>query len=155
MMQTQTQLQTMFATNFVAYYHTHVAHVNIMGRNFYSDHKLLGKIYEHLQGNIDTIAELIRTTGEFIPSTVSKVITGSEIDDMPMVGNDQDLLSSVNAHLVTLCEGYRELYKIATEQGYEEISNFAQDEMLALNKYVWMLDSTLLPEVDDEDEDSI
>ena len=42
-------LQETFAGNFVSYYRSHVAHVNIQGRNFYQDHKLLQKIYEYFQ----------------------------------------------------------------------------------------------------------
>jgi DNA-binding ferritin-like protein len=52
-MTTESQLQQVFANNFVAYFRTHVAHVNTQGRNFYSDHKLLGKIYEDLQNQTE------------------------------------------------------------------------------------------------------
>ena len=48
----QTVLEETFAANFVSYYRTHVAHVNIQGRNFYQDHKLLQKIYEYFQDNL-------------------------------------------------------------------------------------------------------
>ena len=56
-----TTLENTFAANFVAYYRAHVAHVNIKGRNFYQDHKLLETIYEYFQDNIDTMGEKIRT----------------------------------------------------------------------------------------------
>ena len=51
MILTQQQLQKTFCDNFLCYFRSQVAHVNVVGRNFYSDHKLLGKIYEHLQAN--------------------------------------------------------------------------------------------------------
>ena len=54
----QTVLEETFGGNFISYYRTHVAHVNIQGRSFYQDHKLLQKIYEYFQDNIDTIADV-------------------------------------------------------------------------------------------------
>lgn len=145
MIQTQDQLQAVFRDNFVAYYRSHVAHVNIVGRNFYSDHKLLGKIYEHLQANIDGIAELLRSIGEFMPNNLTGLTVDSIIEDAPMIGTDQDMLESVRNDLVELVDQYRELYRVATDDSTDEIANFAQDEMLALNKFIWMLDSSLMP----------
>lgn len=146
MIETQNQLQVVFRDNFVAYYRSHVAHVNIVGRNFYSDHKLLGKVYEHLQGNIDLIAELIRTTGEFMIPSLQDVIVDSSIDDAPIAGTDQDLLSMVRDDLLLLVDAYKQLYEVSEEDDQEEISNFAQDEILALNKFIWQLDATLVPQ---------
>ena len=37
-------LEQVYATNFVAYQRAHASHMNVRGRNFMSDHKLLGKI---------------------------------------------------------------------------------------------------------------
>ena len=42
-----TVIEETFAANFVAYYRSHAGHINIVGRNFYQDHKLLQKIYEY------------------------------------------------------------------------------------------------------------
>ena len=41
-------LERVYATNFVAYQRAHASHMNIRGRNFMSDHKLLKKIYQYL-----------------------------------------------------------------------------------------------------------
>lgn len=145
-MHTQEQLQLVFRNNFVAYFRSHVAHVNIQGRNFYSDHKLLGKIYEHLQANIDTTAEMLRTLGEFMPDNLQGIIVDATIDDEPVTGTDQDFLETVRENLLHLVDDYRELYRVATDESYDEISNAAQDQMLTLNKYIWMLDSTISPQ---------
>lgn len=146
MIDTRQQLQLVFRDNFMVYYRTHVAHVNTRGRNFYSDHKLLGKIYEHLQANIDTTAEMLRTLGEFMPDNLQGIIVDATIDDEPVTGTDQDFLETVRADLLHLVDDYRELYRVATDESYDEISNAAQDQMLTLNKYIWMLDSTISPQ---------
>lgn len=142
-MTTQLQLQQVFANNFVAYFRSHVAHVNLQGRNFYSDHKLLGKIYEDLQAQIDTIAELLRSVQDFMPTSLEAVGSTSQIVDSDVEGSSDQLLSLVRDDLAELKSSYEELMTIAEEDGHMEIANYAQDRILALAKYLWMLDSTL------------
>jgi DNA-binding ferritin-like protein len=142
-MQTQQQLQQVFADNFVAYYRSHVAHVNTQGRNFYSDHKLLGKIYEDLQAQTDTIAELLRSLGEFMLPSLAQVMGLAQITDTECEGSAMELLSLVRADLLELKTCNEELMAVAEEDGHKEIANYAQDRILQLAKYIWMLDSTL------------
>ena len=56
-MNTAEQLTQIFRDNFVTYFRAHVAHVNVTGRTFRSDHKLLGGIYERRQAEIDKIQD--------------------------------------------------------------------------------------------------
>lgn len=142
-MKTQEQLLQVFNDNFVAYYRSHVAHVNIVGRNFVSDHKLLQKIYEDLQGQIDTIAELLRSMEEFMPTSLSQVINGSHIMDNDLDGSSDYLLTAIYDDIEQLKGCYEELIKVGNEEGYDHISNYAQDRVLALSKFCWMLRSTL------------
>jgi DNA-binding ferritin-like protein len=141
-MTTQDQLQQVFADNFVAYFRAHVAHVNILGRNFVSDHKLLGKIYEDLQGQTDQIAELLRTLQEFMPASLDQVIGSSQINTADIEGSADDLLALVRDDLTELKLCHEELMMVAEEDGHKEIANYAQDRILQLAKYIWMLDST-------------
>jgi len=142
-MTTQEQLKQVFDDNFVAYFRSHVAHVNIRGRNFHSDHELLGGIYEELQGQIDVIAELLRSLDEFMPTSIGEVVTGSEILDMACEGTADQLLAEVASDLGQLKICYEELIRIADNEGYLEISNYAQDRVLSLAKHLWMLNATL------------
>ena len=136
-------LQQLFATNFVAYYRAHVAHVNVVGRNFVSDHKMLGKIYEDLQGAIDPIAEIIRTRDAFMPTSLDQVLTNSDIEDSEVEGSADDLLNTVLADQLELIEIYREVVVAAEERGQIEIANYAQDRLLQHDTYVWQLRSIL------------
>ena len=142
-MTTQAQLLQVFNDNFMVYWRSHVAHVNIMGRNFHSDHELLGGIYEELQGQVDIIAELLRSMGEFMPITLGDVIAVSEILDTPVEGDSETLLGIVETDLMLLKGCYEELIKVANEEGYDEIANYAQDRVLAIAKHLWQLNSTL------------
>ena len=142
-MTTQEQLQQVFNDNFVTYFHTHVAHVNTVGRNFISDHELLGEIYEQLQGQIDSLAELIRTLGDFMPTSLSEVMLNSHNTDEPMTGTSDQLLSSVKDHLEHLFDCYVDLDEVADEEDLEHIANYAQEQMLILKKFIWKLESVL------------
>ena len=142
-MTTTEQLTQVFNDNFVAYYRSHVAHVNITGRNFASDHELLAGIYESLQAEIDTIAELLRTLYEMMPDSINDVLQSSQLPIGSLSGDSTELLSAVYDDIELLKGDYEDLIKIATEEGHDEIANYAQDRVLALAKQCWMLRSTL------------
>ena len=141
--ETQQQLTQVFNDNFVAYFRSHVAHVNIMGRNFRSDHKLLQGVYERRQAEIDKIAELLRTLAVFMPDNLAEIIDSSQILDLPMSGSADELLAAVCEDLEQLKACYQELMTVADSEGHEEISNYAQDQILDIAKSIWMLTSTL------------
>jgi DNA-binding ferritin-like protein len=142
-MTTALQLTQVFNDNFVAYFRSHVAHVNIVGRNFQSDHTLLGTIYEDLQAQIDTLGELLRSIQEFMPDDIYGVLDTSEITTDAINGKADVLLSRVYDDLVALKDCYEELMTVADEEGHKEIANYAQDRILTLAKFIWMLSSTL------------
>ena len=142
-MNTQEQLTQVFNDNFVAYFRSHTAHINITGRNFRSDHKLLQGVYERRQAQIDVLGELLRTLSEFMPRSLSEIISDSEIDDVTVEGDADDLLTTVCENLEQLRGCYEELMLVADEEGHKEIANYAQDQILDLAKSIWMLNSTL------------
>lgn len=142
-MDTRTQLTQVFNDNFTTYFRSHVAHVNITGRNFHSDHELLGGIYEDLQGQIDTIAELLRTLDGFMPSELLEVVKNSHIPSFAIEGSSDTLLSEVKDDLEHLKGCYAELMEVAEEEEHDEIANYAQDRILAIAKHIWMIKSTL------------
>ena len=142
-MNTLEQLIQVFNDNFITYFRSHVAHVNIMGRNFASDHKLLEKVYEDLQEQIDSIAEKIRTLDGFMPNSLDDVIRDSHIPSFPIEGSSEMLLDEVKIDLEHLKGCYEELIRISESEGHDEIANYAQDRVLALAKHIWMIKATL------------
>jgi starvation-inducible DNA-binding protein len=147
------KLAEVFGTNFVAYYRSHVAHVNITGRNFYSDHKLLQKVYENLQDQIDTLAEFLRSVETFMPESLADVLDLTAIPDDMVMGDSDALLRLVCEDLQTLVALYRELETEATDAGQDQIANFAQDQETVLTKQIWMITSTIGDAELDEDYD--
>ena len=142
-MTTSEQLNQVFCDNFVAYFRSHTAHINITGRNFRSDHKLLQGVYERRQAQIDMIGELLRTLGVFMPISIAEILMCSEIADTDVEGTADDLLTLVCDDLERLKECYEELMTTADEEGHRDIANYAQDQVLDIAKSIWMLTSTL------------
>ena len=142
-MTTVEALTQIFRDNFVAYFRSHAAHVNVVGRNFASDHKLLQKTYEDLQSQIDTLGELLRTLHEYMPCDISELITESHISTDAIEGSADELIALGLEDLEYLATEHRELIGIATEEGEDQIANYAQDRVLALEKHIWMYRATL------------
>jgi starvation-inducible DNA-binding protein len=142
-MNTVEQLTQIFKDNFVAYFRSHAAHVNIVGRNFASDHKLLQKTYEDLQSQIDTLGELLRTLREYMPCNIGEVVAESHMSTDAIEGNSLELIALVMEDLEYLVTEHRELITIAEAEGEQQISNYAQDRVLALEKHIWMHRATL------------
>jgi len=142
MTELQTKLVEIFCDNFVSYYRAHSCHLNITGRNFASDHKLLQKIYEDAQDNIDTIGEFIRTVGVTAPETVSDILAGSELGEDTAYDADSMLTIVLEAQEYMMTD-YKELFDIATEATDQDIANYAADRLGAHSRFAWMLRSTL------------
>lgn len=140
---TEEALSQVFKDNFVAYYRSHVAHVNIVGRNFVSFHNLLGGIYEELQSQIDVIGELMRTLEAFMPSSLEYVVDHSHLSNEELSGTGLELLEAVYEDLEHLIDCYGHLNRCAIDDGHDEIANYAQERILSLKKHCWMLRSTL------------
>ena len=142
-MTTAEQLTLVFNNNFVAYYRSHAAHANVTGRNFRSDHKLLGGVYERRQAEIDKIGEILRTMQEYMPNCLTDIITDATVPCDAIEGSADEMLEAVMMDLEHLLDDYKELITVASDEGLEEISNYAQDQALDLEKSIWMLRSTL------------
>ena len=142
-MTTAEQLIEIFNNNFVAYFRSHAAHVNVTGRNFRSDHKLLEGVYTRRQEQIDKIGEILRTMQEYMPCSIQDVIADATIPTDAIEGKANVLLETVMMDLEHLLEDYKQLIVIASAEGLEEISNYGQDQALDLEKSIWMLRSTL------------
>ena len=142
-MTTADQLTQIFKDNFTVYFRSHAAHVNVTGRNFRSDHKLLEGVYTRRQEQIDRIGELLRTLDEYMPCDLSEVVSSSAIPTDAIEGSADSLLMNVMMDLEHLLADFKELIVIADEEGYAEVGNYAQDQALDLEKSIWMLRVTL------------
>ena len=141
-------LEVVFASNFVARYRSHIAHINIKGRNFYNDHKLLKKIYQYFEDQVDPLGEKIRTLGALAPDMLLDVAAKSKVSDYGISGPSEVMLAQVLSDIHTMMECYHELRKVADEVDYTDISNMADDNLGKLAKFKWQLEAT----IDDREE---
>jgi hypothetical protein len=128
----------------VAYQKAHSAHINIRGRNFYQDHKLLKHIYRYLQDNIDTLGEEIQACGVGrVPETIGMIMETSAIsDDMPDMTAD-GLLMSVLDDLYTMIDVYHDMSDAGEAANYPDVSNMAADHIGKIAAFCWKLEATL------------
>jgi len=80
---------------------------------------------------------------EYMPCSITDVIMDSEIPTDAIEGDADTLLETVMMDLEHLLEDYKTLITVASDDGLEEVSNYAQDQALDLEKSIWMLRSTL------------
>lgn len=134
-----------FATSFVAYYKAHAAHWNVTGRNFYSDHKLLNKIYEDIFNSVDDLAEIARTLKIEVPCVLGNIIADSDVMDTPIYddGDGDEYLQAVYDDIEILISTFHALESVTDTTEYSHINNYAQDRVRALQKFCWMLRSTI------------
>lgn len=142
-MTTAEQLTQVFYDNFQGYFRSHAAHINITGRNFRSDHKLLEGTYERRQAQIDVIGELLRTLDERMPSDMYAILDNTHLPTDAIEGSADELLQLVLDDMEHIRNCFIKLEDVAEEEDHEEIANYAQDQILDLNKTIWMFKSTL------------
>lgn len=104
---TQT-LHVLLASTYALYTKTQNFHWNVEGSDFFELHELFEKMYSGFASEIDTIAELIRTLGDKVPSGLDVFKTNSRIKD-----SDHNLSS--HEMVQTLIADYEVLLALFTE----------------------------------------
>jgi DNA-binding ferritin-like protein len=78
-----------------------------------------------------------------MPCDISEVIAESHLPTDAIEGDALELIDLVMVDLEYLVDEHRELITIANDEGHDEVANYAQDRVLALEKHIWMHRSTL------------
>jgi starvation-inducible DNA-binding protein len=142
-MKTLDALLETFCDNFVNSYRAHSIHFNIVGPEFYSNHKLLQKIYEDSESIQDDLGELIRALGALAPETIGDIMSMADLDDSTTGSSAEELLQHVLDGQEHMIDSYRRLEEVADDEGEKDISNFAQDRIRQHKKFAWMLRSSI------------
>ena len=133
------QLKKIWATNFQSYVLSHGYHVNLTGDDFYEYHKLFQKIYEFLQDNIDTQAELIRAIDEIVPFSLKRVTDLSEVKDVEKVPEIAVMVTDIDAALYTLIDLANDAFEQSQTDKEYGVNNYIAGYIQELNKFCWML----------------
>jgi DNA-binding ferritin-like protein len=138
------ELTRTYSSVFVAYHRAHIAHINIRSRTFYSDHKLLQKIYEFLQDTVDMVGEKIQSCGlGGVPDSIGSTVDLSSVEDAPVEGDADELLHTVWEDINTLIDVYHDLADAAREVNYPDVENMAADHIGTIATFAWKIEATL------------
>ena len=139
-----TVLERVYASNFVAYQRAHASHMNIRGRNFMSDHKLLKHIYQYLENNVDVLGEEIQACGVGrVPETIDGILALSDVEDTMTDLDADSLLMDTLDNLYTMIDVYHEMDQAGKEANYPDVSNMAADHIQKIATFCWKIEATL------------
>lgn len=132
-------LRKLISEAYILYFKAHSFHWNVEGSDFAQYHKFLGDFYEEVFESIDMYAELIRTTDQYAPTSLKRLVSMSDIEESDTIPDASAMLRTIKSDndqfLASLVSAYDEAEK-ASEFG---ISNYIQDRIQAHEKHAWML----------------
>ena len=136
-------LKTYLASTFAYYLKAHMFHWNVEGPDFGQLHKFFQKIYEDAYGAIDPTAEYIRTTDEYTPGSFQRFQELSQIQDQTQIPRARLMLEELLSDTQTMSQMSKQLFDIASQEGREDVANFAAERQAAHGKYTWQIKSYL------------
>jgi starvation-inducible DNA-binding protein len=114
-----------------------LAHWNVVGKDFYQLHLLFERVYELLDGQVDTFAEQGRSLGIEIPSSVF-----NQVPDVEWVTG-----SDLAEWLLTLCTKYKydliAIREVAEQEGQFGLVNVIEGFLTDSNTLCYLLRSTI------------
>jgi len=138
-MTTIEQLKTTLGSSFCLYIKAESFHWNVEGDNFVQLHSLFGEVYEAAYDAIDPLGEYIRIMDAYAPSTLSRMIALSVIDEQDRVPKADLMVSELKADCEIMEKCYKLLFDAATSEGEDGIANFAAGQMDQFGKMCWKL----------------
>lgn len=132
-------LRKLISEAYILYFKAHSFHWNVEGSDFAQYHQFLGNFYEEVFESIDMYAEFIRTTDQYAPTSLKRLVSMSDIEESDTIPDASAMLRIIkrdnDQFLASLVSAYDEAEK-ASEFG---ISNYIQDRIQAHEKHAWML----------------
>ena len=136
-------LKTYLASTFAYYLKAHYFHWNVEGPDFGELHAFFAEIYEDAYSAVDVIAEQIRTTEEYAPGSLSRFQELSQVQDQTKVPRARLMLEELLADTQTMKDLSKQVFDVSTEEGRDDVANFAADRLAQHGKYMWQLKSYL------------
>jgi starvation-inducible DNA-binding protein len=136
-------LKTYLASTFAYYLKAHMFHWNVEGPDFGELHSFFSQIYEDAFDAVDPIAEFIRTSDEYAPGSLSRFQELTQIQDQTKVPRARLMIEELLADTQTMKDLSKQVFDVSTQEGRDDIANFAADRLSAHGKYMWQLKSYL------------
>lgn len=138
-------LGKLLADEYVLYTKTRNYHWNVVGPHFNDLHKFFEEQYNQLAGDVDEIAERIRSLGGKTPATLSEFLKNSRLDEHPgdypnanamvtnLVSDHEKIIQNLRTDLETCDTKYHDI----------GTNDFLTGLMEKHEKTAWMLRSVL------------
>lgn len=136
-------LKTYLASTFAYYLKAHYFHWNVEGPDFGELHAFFSEIYQDAFEAVDTIAEQIRTTEEYAPGSLTRFHELTQIPDQIKVPRARLMLEELLKDTQTMKDLSKQVFDVSTQEGRDDIANFAADRLAQHGKYMWQIKSYL------------
>lgn len=138
-------LSKLLANNYLLYLKTQNYHWNITGGMFRPLHVMFEEQYRVMAERIDTIAERIRSLGEFAPGTFSAFAQYGSIKDDTSVPSAEEMIQNLVQGNETVIGIAREILQLTDEVTDDVTAGMMVEIMQIYEKNAWMLRSMISP----------
>lgn len=132
-------LNRLLATYQVHYQNLRGCHWNITGPTFFDLHAKFEELYTKAQTFIDEIAERVLTLEGRPLHTFSAYLKNSAVKEKPDLRGAKDTVAAVMEDMSALIRIHREVVSVADETGDDATSTLIGDNIVVLEKDLWML----------------
>jgi starvation-inducible DNA-binding protein len=132
-------LKIALASIFCYYSKLHTSHFNVTGRNFYSDHLFLEKMYKSVWKSYDHLGEELRALDILCPSGFSRLNELSVIKDQSIVPIPVEMFEELAIDNEKIIEVLTIVNKLSSD--HSGLQNFIQERIDEHSKFAWMLRS--------------
>jgi starvation-inducible DNA-binding protein len=119
------------------------AHWNSEGNTFIAIHKLFEEILDTIGGFIDPLAERIRSFGAYSRINLKFSIENTLLSGVPEVSHDIQGNVTLIVNLLKTISGLLYMYITRLDAIDKTTSNVLQEHSLAIDKYIYLLQSNL------------
>jgi starvation-inducible DNA-binding protein len=136
------KLKVSLANSFAFALKTQGYHWNVIGSDFPQLHNLFGDIYTEVQTSVDEIAEHIRQLDSFAPSTLTRMLELSTVEEDEKIPVALKMIENLISANEEVMNSFTAVYEMAEAEKKYALSNFLQDRLTAHSKHRWMLKAT-------------
>lgn len=136
-------LSALLADSYMLYIKTHNFHWNVEGPMFNTLHVMFMGQYTELWNALDTIAERIRSLGEYAPGSYKQFAALTSIEESEKVPKAEKMIAElIKGHEVVI-QTARRLIPVCAEAHDEVTAGILTDRLEIHEKTSWMLRSLL------------
>ncbi len=136
------QLKQIQSDAHALYVKVHNYHWNVQGMDFFPVHNHTEEIYNEMSTLYDDTAERVLQLGEKPYLTMSELIKATKIDEEKKDSfNSKEVVTKIISDYNYLLKSFGKLSDVAEKEGDKTTVTFADDNVVSLEKQLWMLGS--------------